>query len=175
MITDYDLSNENMPPNSAAIMSIKGPKGAQYNVRVLRVSFVGELGYELHIPKESCAQVHNILMNAGGTFNLKNAGYRSLYSLSSEKGYDSSDNAQNVELFPFQLTFVSSCCENMVDIVTLMLRLLFLHCVSNIMTAKLFLKIPKMPQISSIDRDIKLSLFVNFSRLSFVGLRLEVR
>lgn len=67
-------------------MQIKGLKGTEYNVRVLRVSFVGELGYELHIPKESCTEVYNTLMNAGGTFNLKNAGYRSLYSLSSEKG-----------------------------------------------------------------------------------------
>ncbi|KAG5682277.1 hypothetical protein PVAND_011640 [Polypedilum vanderplanki] len=87
LITDYDLSNENMPPNSAAIMKIKGLKGEVFNVRVLRVSFVGELGFELHIPKESCAHVYNILMHAGGSFNLKNAGYRSLYSLSSEKGY----------------------------------------------------------------------------------------
>lgn len=73
-------------------MTIKGPKNDGYNARVLRVSFVGELGYELHIPKESCSQVYNILMNAGGSFNLKNAGYRSLYSLSSEKGYDSDDD-----------------------------------------------------------------------------------
>lgn len=57
-----------------------------YSVRALRVSFVGELGYELHIPKESCAQVYNILMRVGGSSGLKNAGYRSMYSLSSEKG-----------------------------------------------------------------------------------------
>lgn len=89
MITSFDLSNENMPPNSAAVVKIKGHKGNdEFTVRVLRVSFVGELGYELHIPKETCAQVYNILMKAGESFNLRNAGYRSLYSLSSEKGYD---------------------------------------------------------------------------------------
>lgn len=87
MITDYDLSNESIPPNSAAIIKIKGEKNEVFNVRALRVSFVGELGYELHIPKESCVQVYNILMQAGGSLGLKNAGYRSLYSLSSEKGY----------------------------------------------------------------------------------------
>lgn len=86
-ITDYDLSNENMPPNSATILKIKGTKGVEFNVRCMRVSFVGELGYELHIPKESCEQVHTILMNAGSSIGLKNAGYRSLYSLSSEKGF----------------------------------------------------------------------------------------
>lgn len=57
------------------------------NVRLLRVSFVGELGYELHIPKENCVEVYESLMHAGGTLGLRNGGYRSLYSLSSEKGY----------------------------------------------------------------------------------------
>jgi sarcosine dehydrogenase len=85
-MTDFDLSNDSLPPNSAAIMKINGNKGDQYTVRVLRVSFVGELGYELHIPKESCVAVYNILMDVGSVFNLRNAGYRSLYSLSSEKG-----------------------------------------------------------------------------------------
>lgn len=89
MITSFDLSNENMHPNSAAVVKIKGQKGVdEFTVRLLRVSFVGELGYEIHIPKETCAQVYNILMKAGESYNLQNAGYRSLYSLSSEKGYD---------------------------------------------------------------------------------------
>lgn len=84
-IIDCDLTNESMPPNSAAVVKVKGHK--EFIVRILRVSFVGELGYELHIPKESCVQVYNLIMKAGESFNLKNAGYRSLYSLSSEKGW----------------------------------------------------------------------------------------
>lgn len=87
-IIDCDLSNENMPPNSAAVVKVKGQSNDEFIVRILRVSFVGELGYELHIPKETCVQVYNILMKAGESYNLRNAGYRSLYSLSSEKGYD---------------------------------------------------------------------------------------
>lgn len=86
MICGYDFSNENFPPNSAAILKIMNRHGEEFRVRALRVSFVGELGYELHIPKESCPQVYDILMQAGGSFGLKNAGYRSMYSLSSEKG-----------------------------------------------------------------------------------------
>lgn len=60
---------------------------ADKSVRILRVSFVGELGYELHVPKDYCATVHRSLMEAGRPENLTNAGYRSLYALSSEKGY----------------------------------------------------------------------------------------
>lgn len=85
-MSDYDFSNENFPPNSAAIIKIKDRRGEKHRVRALRVSFVGELGFELHIPKESCVQVYNILMRVGGSMGLKNGGYRSLYSLSSEKG-----------------------------------------------------------------------------------------
>lgn len=85
-LSDYNFSNENFPPNSAAIIKVKDSTGEAFSVRALRVSFVGELGYELHIPKESCEQVYNILMRAGAPSGLKNAGYRSLYSLSSEKG-----------------------------------------------------------------------------------------
>lgn len=83
-ITDFDLSNETMPPYSASIIRVSDK---QYNVRLLRVSFVGELGYELHIPKEACVGVYNAIMAAGGSEGLRNAGFRSLYSLSSEKGY----------------------------------------------------------------------------------------
>lgn len=87
LMSGYDFSNENFPPNSAAIIKIKDKRNDEkHRVRALRVSFVGELGYELHIPKESCVQVYNILMRVGAALGLKNAGYRSMYSLSSEKG-----------------------------------------------------------------------------------------
>ncbi|XP_029735141.2 sarcosine dehydrogenase, mitochondrial [Aedes albopictus] len=87
-ITDFDLSDEEkLPPNSTAILSIQINPFYKCNVRILRVSFVGELGYELHIPEESCNDVYNALMKAGYKEGLRNAGYRALYSLSSEKGY----------------------------------------------------------------------------------------
>lgn len=87
LLSGYDFSNENFPPNSAAIIKIKDSSvGGTFSVRALRVSFVGELGYELHIPKESCTKVYNAVMQVGSSLGLKNAGYRSMYSLSSEKG-----------------------------------------------------------------------------------------
>ena len=56
-------------------------------VRAIRVSFVGELGWELHVPKESCSAVYRALMEEGGQGQLINAGYRAIDSLSIEKGY----------------------------------------------------------------------------------------
>ncbi len=57
-----------------------------FQVRAIRVSFVGELGWELHVPKASCVDVYRALMAAGGA-DVVNAGYRAIDSLSIEKGY----------------------------------------------------------------------------------------
>lgn len=56
------------------------------NVRALRISFVGELGYELHVPANQCGDVYNALWKAGESFGIRDAGYRSFYSMSCEKG-----------------------------------------------------------------------------------------
>lgn len=81
-LLDCSLADDTLPPNSTRLAKFSG-----VDVRLLRVSFVGELGYELHVPKKDCAAVYQNLMKAGASQDLRNAGYRSLYSLSSEKGY----------------------------------------------------------------------------------------
>lgn len=55
-------------------------------VRAIRLSFVGELGWELHVPRESCLPVYRAVMEAGAKHGLVNAGYRAIDSLSIEKG-----------------------------------------------------------------------------------------
>lgn len=57
-----------------------------HTCRVLRVSYVGELGFELHIPFASCVPVYNKVMEAGRGFELKHAGFRAYDSLACEKG-----------------------------------------------------------------------------------------
>lgn len=57
-----------------------------FQVRAIRVSFVGELGWELHVPKSACGDVYRALIEAGGD-RMVNAGYRAIDSLSIEKGY----------------------------------------------------------------------------------------
>lgn len=84
-IIDIELTNETVAPNTNHLVNVKGSKS--YSARLLRVSFVGELGYELHVPKEYCSDVYKLLMEEGKADGLRNAGYRALYSLSSEKGY----------------------------------------------------------------------------------------
>ncbi|CAG5097335.1 Similar to SARDH: Sarcosine dehydrogenase [Cotesia congregata] len=81
-ITDKDFSDKEFPFSTSKIIDVKGCL-----VRAFRLSFVGELGYELHIPSQSCEKVFNSLMEAGKEHGLKLAGFRAMYSLSCEKGY----------------------------------------------------------------------------------------
>jgi hypothetical protein len=54
--------------------------------RAIRLTFVGELGWELHIPNRSAVAVYQAIMEAGRKLGVANAGYRAIDSLSSEKG-----------------------------------------------------------------------------------------
>jgi sarcosine dehydrogenase len=56
-------------------------------ILALRVSYTGELGYELHVPTEYAVHVYRLLMEAGAEFGIANVGYRALNSLRVEKGY----------------------------------------------------------------------------------------
>lgn len=81
-LTDADLSNEHFPPYTNRVIKVAGHK-----VRALRMTFVGEMGWELHVPASSCVDVYRALMDAGAKHGLANAGYRAMDSLSIEKGY----------------------------------------------------------------------------------------
>merc|ERR1719450_482295 len=54
---------------------------------MLRLTFVGELGWELHIPKASCLAIYDKIFEVGASYGLVNAGYGAIESLSLEKGY----------------------------------------------------------------------------------------
>lgn len=56
-------------------------------VRALRIGYVGELGWELHIPTEFGAHVLEVLRAAGAGHGLRDVGYRAIEGLRLEKGY----------------------------------------------------------------------------------------
>ena len=56
-------------------------------VRASRITFVGELGWELYIPTEFTAGVYDEIITAGEAFGLAHAGYHALNSLRIEKAY----------------------------------------------------------------------------------------
>ena len=81
-VTEADVSNESFPFGHVRIVPIAG-----HDVRALRVTYVGELGWELHIPLAATGDVFDALMAAGAPHGLKPVGYRALESLRLEKGY----------------------------------------------------------------------------------------
>jgi 4-methylaminobutanoate oxidase (formaldehyde-forming) len=56
-------------------------------VMAARVTYVGELGWELHIPAEYIAYVYETLREAGAEFGIADAGYKAVNSLRMEKRY----------------------------------------------------------------------------------------
>jgi glycine cleavage system aminomethyltransferase T/glycine/D-amino acid oxidase-like deaminating enzyme len=56
-------------------------------VRASRITYVGELGWELYVPAESAAGVYDAIQDAGGDLGLRDAGYYAIESLRVEKGY----------------------------------------------------------------------------------------
>jgi 4-methylaminobutanoate oxidase (formaldehyde-forming) len=79
---DGMLANEVFPFGSLRRLSIAGCE-----VNALRITYVGELGYELHLPVEFAVSVYEALVLAGRRFGLVNAGYRAIESCRLEKGY----------------------------------------------------------------------------------------
>ena len=56
-------------------------------VMAFRVTYVGELGYELYIPAEFAGHVYETIWGSGQDLNIANAGYRAIASTHLEKGY----------------------------------------------------------------------------------------
>jgi 4-methylaminobutanoate oxidase (formaldehyde-forming) len=81
-VTRDDVSNAAFPFGRGKGLTIAGA-----TVLALRVTYVGELGWELHVPVESAAAVYGALMAAGNEFGIANAGYRAIETLRLEKGY----------------------------------------------------------------------------------------
>jgi 4-methylaminobutanoate oxidase (formaldehyde-forming) len=56
-------------------------------VKALRITYVGELGWELHVATDRALELYDLLMAEGAAFGIANAGYRAIESLRLEKGY----------------------------------------------------------------------------------------
>jgi len=81
-LADADLSNEAFPFGTAQMISL-----GVTTVRAVRITYVGELGWELHVPVSQALQLYDLLMDAGHDLGLVNAGHYAINSLRLEKGY----------------------------------------------------------------------------------------
>ncbi|MFP6665187.1 MAG: FAD-dependent oxidoreductase [Deltaproteobacteria bacterium] len=81
-VAEAELHNDALP-----YLTVRNIDVAGHRCRVLRVTYVGELGYEIHAPIESAGAVYDALMKSGKPHGIRNAGYRAIESLRLEKGY----------------------------------------------------------------------------------------
>ena len=81
-ISEADLSNEAFPFMTAQAIDV-----GYFNVTALRMTYVGELGWELHVPNLHAVQVYDLLKEAGAPFGVRDAGMQTLSSLRLEKAY----------------------------------------------------------------------------------------
>jgi 4-methylaminobutanoate oxidase (formaldehyde-forming) len=81
-LTSADLSNEAFPFRCVGEIDI-----GLARVTCVRITYLGELGYELNIPSEQAVHVYDRLVEAGERFGLRHAGLRALSSLRMEKAY----------------------------------------------------------------------------------------
>ena len=81
-VTDADVGNAAFRFGAVRDIAIAGA-----TVRALRVTYVGELGWELHVPIAAIGDVFHAIMAAGRDHGIAPAGYRAIESLRLEKGY----------------------------------------------------------------------------------------
>jgi len=81
-ITSADVSNEAFPYRHVQEIAIGYGRAI-----CVRLTYLGELGYELYIPTEQAVHVYDIIVEAGKEFDLSHAGLKALGSLRMEKGY----------------------------------------------------------------------------------------
>ena len=83
-LTSADLSNAAFPFGTTREMDLSAAM-----VRATRITYVGELGWELYVPTDFAMGVYEELVAAGESFGLRHAGYHAMDSLRLEKGYRS--------------------------------------------------------------------------------------
>jgi dimethylglycine dehydrogenase len=81
--TQHDISNAALPWLKGTTATVAGVTG----VRLLRVNYVGELGWELHVPRAGMQAVFDALMKAGAPYGLSLFGSYAMNALRMEKGY----------------------------------------------------------------------------------------
>ena len=81
-ITKEDLSNENFKFGES-----KNIKLASINLWVQRLSYVGELGYELYVKKDNGKEVYDLIINTGKDFGLTHCGAHTMDTMRMESGF----------------------------------------------------------------------------------------
>src|SRR6516162_10006372 len=99
-----DLSDEAFPFRASRQISL-----GYFTVRATRITYVGELGWELYVPCEFAVGVFELLTRAGREFGLVNAGYYAIESMRLEKGYRAYGRELTPDYGPVEAGLLFAC------------------------------------------------------------------
>ena len=81
-ISNYNLSNEEFKFGTGKYIKL-----GSLNIWIQRLSYVGELGYEIYIKKENANTIYNLIINAGKEFKLSHCGAHTMDTMRMESGF----------------------------------------------------------------------------------------
>ena len=96
-LTDADLTNESFRWLTAQEITVAGVP-----MKALRVSYVGELGWELHMPIDRMAEVYDAIVAAGEPHGMVHFGAYAMNVMRIEKGYKAWGSELTTELTPIE-------------------------------------------------------------------------
>ena len=103
-LTNTSLATEDFPFMRSAWLDIAGVRAL-----ALRVSFTGDLGWELHCETQDEAKLYEALLTAGQDLGARPVGSRALMSLRIEKGYGSWSREYSPEYWPQEVGLERLC------------------------------------------------------------------
>ena len=81
-LTNHDLSNENFKFGTSKILKI-----GSVNVWTQRLSYVGELGFEIYIENKDAKEVYQLIIQEGKNHNLSHCGSHAMDTMRMESGF----------------------------------------------------------------------------------------
>ncbi|MCR9274623.1 MULTISPECIES: GcvT family protein [Mameliella] len=103
-LTNASLATEDWPFMASQWIELAGVR-----VLALRVSFTGDLGWELHCAEDDQAQLYEALLKEGENLGIGPVGSRALMSLRIEKGYGSWGREYSPEYWPQEVGLARLC------------------------------------------------------------------
>lgn len=103
-LTETDLSDTAFPFGASRLISL-----GYATVRATRITYVGELGWEIYVPAEFAVGVYEDLMDAGREFGLRQGGYYAIESLRLEKGYRAFGRELGPDTNPVEAGLLFAC------------------------------------------------------------------
>ena len=104
---DVDLSNEAFP-----FMGWRDGTVAGVRARIMRISFSGEMSFEVNVPSHTGSHVWHALRNAGAEFDLTPYGTEAMHVLRAEKGYIIVGQETDGSISPFDLGLGAMVAKN---------------------------------------------------------------